>query len=91
MSDRQGVTPRPAPHSSVTLGRTLRLSETWFLTLSNGVRMVLSWDFPGGPLAKTLLSTAGVWVHFLVREVRPHMLCGVAKIKKYIYSALLVS
>ena len=32
----------------------------------------------------------GVWVHVLVREVRPHMLCGVAKIKKKKKIVLLV-
>ena len=45
------------PRSAVTLDRTLSLSEASFLTLSNGIRIVLSWDFPGGPLLKTLPSS----------------------------------
>ena len=31
------------------------------------------WDFPGGPVFKTLLPTQGVWVRSLARELRSHM------------------
>ena len=36
-------------------------------------------DFPNGPVVKALASSSGVWVQFLVGEVRFDMLCGLAK------------
>ena len=31
------------------------------------------WDFPGGPVAKTVFPTQGAWVQSLVRELDSHM------------------
>ena len=31
------------------------------------------WDFPGGPVFKTVLPMQGVWVQSLARELRSHM------------------
>ena len=37
-------------------------------------------DFPGGPVAKTPhFECRGVWVQFLVGELRSRMLCGTVK------------
>lgn len=41
-SNTLGLIPRPAPYSSVTLGKTLNLSEPQFLTLSNDIRIALT-------------------------------------------------
>ena len=40
-----------------------------------------SWyqDFPGSPVAKTLLSMQGARVQFLVRDLRSNILHGMAK------------
>ena len=36
-------------------------------------------EFPGSPVVKTLFSMQGAEVGSLVGELRPHMLCGIAK------------
>ena len=36
-------------------------------------------DFPGSPVVKTALSMQEAWVWSLVRDLRSHKLCGVAK------------
>ena len=36
-------------------------------------------DVPGGPVVKTALPVLGVWVQFLVRELRSCMLHGMAE------------
>ena len=41
------------------------------------------WDFPGGLVIKTLhFHCRGKQVQSLIRELRSHMLCGMAKKKK---------
>ena len=35
--------------------------------------------FPGGPVVRTPLSLSKAWVHTLVRELRSHKPCSVAK------------
>ena len=39
-------------------------------------------DFPGGPVVKTELPMQEAQVRFLLRELRTHMLNGMAKKKK---------
>ena len=36
-------------------------------------------DFSGRPVVKTVLSLQRVWVQSLLRELRPHKLCGATK------------
>ena len=43
----------------------------------------LHWDFPSGPVVKTVLPLQGAWVQSLVQELRFHMLqCSQNKTKK---------
>ena len=41
----------------------------------------LHWDFPSGPVVKTVLPLQGAWVQSLVQELRFHKPHGVAKKK----------
>ena len=40
-------------------------------------------DFRDGPVVKTVFPVYGAWVPFLVRELGPHVLHGMAKEIKY--------
>ena len=44
------------------------------ITLPSSLKMTRA--FPGGPVIKIHLPTQGMWVWFLVRELRSHMPCG---------------
>ena len=48
--------------------------------LKNKPKNTDSWDFPGGPMVET--SCLYQRVLSLIRELRSHMLCGMAKINK---------
>ena len=55
---------------SLTTGPPRKSSQHFFLKH-------LYWEFPCGPVVKTLSSTAGAWVQSLVRELRPQAThCG---------------
>ena len=57
--------------------KPVRSSDLWFLKEDH------SWgDFPGEPMIKTILLMQRILVQSLVRELRSHMLKGVAKKKK---------
>lgn len=42
-------------------------------------RVVLTGDFPAGPVAKLLTTNAGAWLQSLVRELKSHMLYSTTK------------
>ena len=42
---------------------TVNICKLWF-------EKIKAWNFPGGPVAKTVLPVRGTWVHPLVRELR---------------------
>ena len=45
-----------------------------------------NWNFPGGPVVKTVLPLQGAWVLFLVREVLHACRYGLKKKKKEEYN-----
>ena len=46
------------------------------------LKFSVDWDFPDGPVVKTLLPLQGAWVQSLDRELRSHKPHGMAKKKK---------
>ena len=66
--------------SSALAGGFFTTSTTWKAPMQ--MHTAHERDFPGSPVAKTLLSLQGAWVRSLVRELRAHKLHGQKNTKK---------
>ena len=61
------------------LAHTKNFTTLYFLSTREWIKKFCYGDFPCGPVVKTALPMRGTQVPFLVRKLRSHMLCGVAK------------
>ena len=60
-----------------------RVGHNWATsTHSFTIKWHMKWNFPGGPMVKTVPPLQGAWVWPLVGELRSHMLHGWPKKKK---------
>ena len=74
-------------HRTVSLSSSTELNLPSIEDSVDGVFFIperrLHWDFPSGPVVKTVLPLQGAWLQSLVQELRFHMLqCSQKKKKK---------